>query len=374
MQRLLCSVRRVRHSLERSGARHRLGYVESGAFAERRQKSETRRRAAAISATILAQMKPAILLTGKSGQLGSELDRLLPKLGEVIAPERNELDLRDPEKLRQILRNANPQLIVNAAAYTGVDAAETDQATALAVNAEAPRVLAEEAKKLGFMLVHFSTDYIFDGSKNAPYVETDPPNPLNAYGRTKLAGEEAIRNSGAAHLIFRTSWVYATRGRNFLLTILRLATEREELKSVSDQVGAPTCASDVAAATIKVLTGICERNDCGFVFSKVSGTYHMSAAGQTTWYDFAETILEKAGATSHRLEWLAGAIKGRPLVAQRVIPISTEEFGSPTPRPAYSILSNSRLFQKFGVSLPDWHTQLQRCFVSESIAANLLAH
>src|SRR5258706_2428690 len=146
-------------------------------------------------------MKPTILLTGKTGQLGSELNRLLPKLGKVIAPERNELDLREPQKIREIMRNAKPELVVNAAAYTAVDAAETDEATASAVNGEAPRLLAAEAKKLGALLVHFSTDYVFDGSKRSPYLETDDPNPINAYGRTKLAGAEAIRNSGAAHLI-----------------------------------------------------------------------------------------------------------------------------------------------------------------------------
>src|SRR6266851_6098075 len=152
--------------------------------------------------------------------------------------------------------------------------------------------------------------------------------------------------------------------------VLRLATEREELRIVSDQVGAPTCASDVAAATSKILTSISERNNGGFVFSEVSGTYHMSAAGQTTWYDFAKTVLEKAGATSQGLVWLAKATHGRQLIARRVVPISTEEFRSPTQRPVYSVLSNSRLIQTFGVALPDWHTQLQRCFVSDSIAAN----
>jgi dTDP-4-dehydrorhamnose reductase len=198
----------------------------------------------------------------------------------------------------------------------------------------------------------------------------DSANPINVYGKTKFAGEQAIRSSGVPHLIFRTSWVYATRGRNFLLTILRLATEREELRIVSDQVGAPTCASDVAAVTTKILTSKCERNDCGFGLPEVSGTYHTSAAGQTTWYDFAKAILEKAEAASHNLEWLAGATQGRRLIARRVIPVSTEEFGSPTARPAYSILSNSRLIQTFGIALSDWHVQLQRCFVPDSIAAN----
>ncbi len=306
-------------------------------------------------------MKPTILLTGKTGQLGSELNRLLPKLGQVVAPGRNEMDLREPEQIHQIMRSANPQLVVNAAAYTAVDPAETDEANALAVNAEAPRLLAEEAKKIGAVLVHFSTDYVFDGSMKAPYVETDPPNPLNAYGRTKLAGEEAIRNSGAAHLMFRTSWVYATHGRNFLLTILRLATEREELKIVADQVGAPTCALDLAEGTTRILAGMIVGDRNQFP-PEASGTYHMTAVGQTTWYEFANAILEEAGRAPQNLPWLASATKGRPLIARRVVPISTEEFHSPTPRPAYSVLSNVRLKQVFGVALPDWRTQLQRCF------------
>jgi dTDP-4-dehydrorhamnose reductase len=315
-------------------------------------------------------MKPTILLTGKTGQLGSELNRLLPKLGEVIAPDRKDLDLREPEKIRQIMRDAKPQLIVNAAAYTAVDAAETDQANALAVNAEAPRLLALEAKKIGAVLVHFSTDYIFDGSKKAPYIETDFVNPLNAYGRTKLAGEQAIRDSGAAHLIFRTSWVYATHGRNFLMTILRLATEREELKIVHDQVGAPTCASDLAAATTGMLVDIFTSAKSQFTLPEASGTYHMTAAGQTTWYEFANAILEEARRAPQDLPWLASATKGRPLIARRVLPISTEEFRSPTRRPAYSVLSNACLMQTFGVTLPDWRTQLQNCFSSKRIPAN----
>src|SRR6266404_2766469 len=229
-------------------------------------------------------MKPTILLTGKTGQLGSELNRLLPRLGEVIAPERNELDLREPEKIRELMRNAKPQVVVNTAAYTAVDAAETDEATASVVNAEAPRLLALEAKQVGALLIHFSTDYVFDGSKKSPYHETDHPNPINAYGRTKLAGEEAVRNSGAAHLIFRTSWVYATHGRNFLLTILRLATEREELKIVDDQVGAPTCAPDLAQATTGIVAGIVAKTKSAFS-PAVCGTYHMTASGQTTWYE-----------------------------------------------------------------------------------------
>jgi dTDP-4-dehydrorhamnose reductase len=319
-------------------------------------------------------MKPTILLTGKTGQLGSELNRLLPKLGEVIAPERNELDLREPEKIREIMRNAKPQLIVNAAAYTAVDAAENDEASASAVNAEAPRLLAQEARTLGALLVHFSTDYVFDGSKRSPYLETDPPNPINSYGRTKLAGEEAIRNSGAAHLIFRTSWVYATHGKNFLLTILRLATEREELKIVDDQVGAPTCAFDLAQATTEILTGIIAKTKSDFISAEVSGTYHMTAAGQTTWYEFAKAILEEASRAHQNLPWLTSATNARPMIARHILPISTEAFRSPTRRPAYSVLSSALVMETFGFTLSNWRTQLQRCFsadVSSRLPATL---
>jgi dTDP-4-dehydrorhamnose reductase len=315
-------------------------------------------------------MKPVILLTGKNGQVGAELLHLLPQVGEVVAFGHDQLDLSNPADIRRTIREVRPQLIVNAAAYTAVDQAETDETTAQAVNAHAPGLMAAEAKKIGGALIHYSTDYVFDGTKKAPYDEIDSVNPLNVYGKTKFAGEQAIRDSGVPHLIFRTAWVYARQGRNFVRTILRLATQREELRIVSDQIGAPTCASEVAAATANILTSMRDMNNCGFVFSEVSGTYHMSAAGQTTWYDFAKTILEKAEATSHIPDWLAAATKERPLIARRLIPISTKEFGSPTHRPVYSILSNSRLIQTFGVALPDWQAQLQRCFASDNIAAN----
>jgi len=315
-------------------------------------------------------MRPTILLTGKTGQLGSELHRLLPRLGNVLSPDRSDLDLRDPEKIRRVMRDAKPQLVVNAAAYTAVDAAETDEVGALAVNAQAPEVLALEAKKLDALLVHFSTDYVFDGSKTSSYLESDVPNPLNAYGRTKLAGEEAIRNSGAAHLIFRTSWVYATHGRNFLLSILRLATEREELKVVANQTGAPTCALDLAEGTTRIVASMIPGDESPFASQHISGTYHMTAAGQTTWYEFAIAILEEARRAPQTLSWLASATNGRPIIARRVLPISSEEFHSPTRRPAYSVLSNARLKQAFDVTLPDWRTQLQRCFSPERTPLN----
>jgi len=318
-------------------------------------------------------MKPVILLSGKNGQVGGELLRLLPQLGEVVAPGREHLNLSKPGDIRRTIRDVRPQLIVNAAAYTAVDQAETDQTMAQAINQEAPELMSVEAKKIGAILLHYSTDYVFDGTKRVPYDETDSANPINIYGKTKFAGEQAIRSSGVPHLIFRTAWVYGTRGRNFLLTILRLATEREELRIVSDQVGAPTCAVDLAAATCKVLAGISKRNRGQFIFTEVNGTYHISAAGQTTWYEFAQTILEAAVATQHDLAWLSDATKRRQLIAQRVVPISTQEFGSRTCRPPYAVLSNSRLKQIFGVALPDWRTQLEQCFRLDSIVAERFA-
>jgi dTDP-4-dehydrorhamnose reductase len=211
--------------------------------------------------------------------------------------------------------------------------------------------------------VHYSTDYVFDGSKRTPYLETDATRPLNVYGRTKLAGEQAIRDSGAAHLILRSSWVYATRGRNFLLTILRLATERPELRVVSDQTGAPTCAVDLAQATAKILAAICAQNpvELGRSFASFSGTYHLTAAGQTTWHGFAQAILEQAPALARDSSWFAAATQGRPLIAKRIVPITTAEFHSLAPRPAYSVLSNLRLARTFHISLPDWPTQLRQC-------------
>jgi dTDP-4-dehydrorhamnose reductase len=312
-------------------------------------------------------MKLRILLTGKNGQVGSALQHLLPALGEVIAIDRSELDLLEFETLRRFVRDTHPQVIVNAAAYTAVDAAETDQTNAQAINAEVPAILAEEAKRIEAVLVHYSTDYVFDGSKTSPYKESDSPNPLNVYGKTKLAGEEAIRWSGLPHLIFRTSWVYSTRGRNFLLTILRLATEREELKIVCDQIGAPSCADDIAAATSRILTEIYRKGEGKGFISSISGTYHMTAAGETSWYNFAKAILEKAPSVSPDVPWFVAATQGRSLITKRILPISSEEFRSPTRRPIYSILSNSRLSQTFNVVLPDWTMQLQSCLATKNI-------
>jgi dTDP-4-dehydrorhamnose reductase len=307
-------------------------------------------------------MKLKILLTGKTGQVGRELDRLLPQLGEVVALDRQQLDLARPAEIRRIIREVQPGLIVSAAAYTAVDLAEKEEAIARAINADAPAVLAAEAKKVGAALVHYSTDYVFDGSKRTPYEEDDPPNPINAYGRTKLAGEQAIRESGVPHLIFRTEWVYAKQGRNFLLTILKLATQREELRIVSDQIGAPTSSRAIAHATIQILVQIFAPGPKRPSWPDVSGTYHMTAAGQASWYEFAKAILEQASQADAKSAWLAAATAARPLIAQRIIPIPSLEYPAPARRPAYSVLSTARLAKTFGVQLPDWRTQLHRLF------------
>lgn len=310
-------------------------------------------------------MKLKILLTGKGGQVGSELRCFLPSLGDLVAPDRRELDLLDPDSIRRVVRNIRPQLIVNAAAYTAVDVAEADEVTARAVNTDAPGLLAEEAKRLGAGLVHYSTDYVFDGSKKSPYEETDLPNPINVYGKTKLAGERAIRAAGIPHLIFRTAWVYATHGRNFMLTILRLATEKEELRIVCDQIGAPTCSREIAATTTKILSHVLERSNAASLFSGVSGTYHMTASGETTWYDFASAILKEASHMTQGIPWFATATGGRPLITRRIVPITTKEYPTPASRPAYSVLSNSLLTRTFGVRLDDWRTQLRLSFATE---------
>lgn len=307
-------------------------------------------------------MKTTILLTGMTGQVGSELLRLLPELGEVVAPSRHELDVVDTANIQRIVRQVRPQLIVNAAANTAVDRAESDQALAHSVNAMAPGVLAEEAKRCGSAIVHYSTDYVFDGSKKTPYEETDLPNPINVYGKTKLAGEQAVRAAGVPHLIFRSSWIYATHGHNFLLTILRLATEREELRIVRDQIGAPTWSREIAATTANILAQLLGQNDTASAISPFSGTYHMTAAGETTWYDFTNSIFEQAARVSSPPPWFDEATGGRHRMAKRIIPITTAEYPTPASRPAYSVLSNSRLNRTFSVELSDWRTQLQRAF------------
>jgi len=309
-------------------------------------------------------MKPTILLTGGSGQLGGELLPRLQRLARVVAPDRSEMDLRKPGDIRRMISEIRPQLIVNAAADTAVDQAETDESAARTINADAPGVLAADAKKIGAAVIHFSTDYVFDGSKRAPYKESDAPNPLNAYGRTKLAGEEAIRGSGVPHMILRTSWLYATRGKNFVLTILRLATERQELRVVFDQTGAPTCSADLAVAIQKIVSRFFSARANLDAFHRVAGTYHATASGATSWHEFAKAILEQAKQNTGT-SWVQAVTRGRAFSATQVIPIRSDQFGAPPPPPPYSVLSNDKLQSTFGIVLPDWREQLRSCFTAE---------
>jgi len=287
-----------------------------------------------------------ILLTGKNGQVGWELRRSLMPLGEIVATDREEMDLADPDAIRRMVREVEPDIIVNPGAYTAVDQAESEPELAMKINGEAPGVIAEEAKRLGALLVHYSTDYVFDGRKDTPYTEEDAPNPLSVYGRTKLAGEEAIRASGARHLILRTSWVYGMRGRNFLLTILRLAREREELRIVADQFGAPTWSRMIAEVTSAVLA----RMVGGGSVSAISGTYHLTASGSTSWHGFTEAVIE-------------GAVRawGLEPATRRVLRIATSDYPTPAARPANSRMSCARLRRDFDVWLPDWSECLQLC-------------
>ena len=301
-------------------------------------------------------MNAKILLTGKDGQVGGELARLLPEIGDTIAVGRHQLDLAHPDQIRRLIQDIRPQLIVNAAAYTPVDLAEKEEPIARSINTDAPGVMAEEAKKIGAALVHYSTDYVFDGAKTTPYEEIDPTNPLNVYGRTKLGGEDAIRHAAVPHLILRTQWVYGNRGKNFLLTILRLVAEREELQIVSDQFGAPTWSREIARATTRIVGELLRSNAGPEPFERVSGTYHMTAAGHTTWHEFAVAILDGALRAQRGSSLAPGS--GKPLLARRIVPIKTQDYPTPARRPAYSVLSNRRLAETFAFQLPDWRIQL----------------
>jgi dTDP-4-dehydrorhamnose reductase len=281
-----------------------------------------------------------ILLLGKTGQLGWELERALAALGEVIAPGRSNVDLEDLEGLREALRVTRPDVIVNAAAYTTVDRAETDARRAGRVNFEAVDAIAEEAARRRAWLVHYSTDYVFDGTLARPYREDDAATPLSVYGRTKLAGEDAIRAHRGPHLVFRTSWLYGAHGANFAKTILRLAHEREELEIVADQHGAPTSAAFVADVTARALARIFD----GGQRHDLAGTYHLAAAGDTTWYDYARYVL--AQALEHGASLAAGP--------DRVRPIATGDYPLPAARPRNSRLDTARLRSTFDIDPPDW--------------------
>ena len=296
------------------------------------------------------------LLIGANGQVGWELRHCLGALGEVVALGREACDLARPERLPDVARSARPDVIVNAAAYTAVDRAEGEEALAVTINGTAAGILAEEARRAGALLVHYSTDYVFDGSKPDPYTEEDAPCPLNAYGRSKLAGERAICEVGGDFLILRTSWVYAARCQNFVRTILRLAREREELRIVSDQVGAPTWARDIAQGTADVVgAGMGQRREGRFA----AGIFHMTASGATNWYALAGAILDIARGI--------GVLPAR--YAPRLHPIASEAFPLPAKRPKNSRLATRRLTERFGVMLPDWQQALALCIQEIASAA-----
>jgi dTDP-4-dehydrorhamnose reductase len=287
---------------------------------------------------------PKILIFGRAGQVAWELRHKLACLGQVVSVGHAEIDFSNSDSIRKAIRAAEPSVIVNAAAYTAVDKAEAEPEPAWAINATAPGVIAEEVKRLGSLLVHYSTDYVYDGSKQSPWVETDAPNPLNVYGESKLAGDEAIQSVGGDYLILRTSWVYGARGKNFLLTMLRLAKERPELRIVNDQKGSPTTSDCIAQATANILAQVLSPAASGLAGR--SGVYHLTNAGETTWFGFAKAILEKPGDAS-------GA------ATTRLLPIPSSEYPVPAKRPANSVLSCEKLAEAFGVRMPAWEHALE---------------
>jgi dTDP-4-dehydrorhamnose reductase len=288
-----------------------------------------------------------ILIVGSAGQLGVELQKSFAGVGSITAVDLPAVDITNAAQFRDFIRETNPHVILNAAAYTAVDRAESQPELAHAVNAEAPRIMAEECLRSKALLVHYSTDYVFDGSKTSPWVETDAPNPLSVYGDTKLAGEQAVESVGGNYLIFRTSWVYGSHGKNFLLTMLRLGQERDQLSIVDDQVGAPTTSSQLAGATHSIVSGIL--NGKFGDPASWAGLYHMTCSGSTSWYGFADAIFTRASE-------LLGA------KAPELTPILTSAYPTPAKRPHNSVLSNEKLQARFGVELASWESALDDVF------------
>ena len=287
---------------------------------------------------------PRVLIVGNAGQLGRELEKIFTGYGAIVGVDRESIDLADAAQTRELVRRAAPDIILNAAAYTAVDRAETERDLAYAINEQAPRVLAEEALRRNALFVHYSTDYIFDGGKTSPWIETDAPNPLNVYGASKLAGEQAVENTGGKFLIFRTSWVYGPHGNNFLLTMLRLARERDRLSIVDDQIGGPTTSIELARATHSIVTGILAGS-----FGAPedwTGLYHMTCGGSVSWFGFAQAIFARAAALL--------ALKPPTLT-----PIATKDYPTPAARPRYSVLSNAKLHARFNVALLPWESALE---------------
>lgn len=284
---------------------------------------------------------PKILLLGKNGQVGWELQRTLAPLGQVWALDYPEIDLTEGAALRKLVLEHKPQIVVNASAYTAVDKAESEPERAMLINGLAPGVLAETAKQISALLVHYSTDYVYDGTKRTPYVESDAPNPLSAYGRTKLAGDQAIQEVGCNHLVFRLCWVYGARGQNFMLTMMRLARERETLRVVADQVGSPTWSRMIAEATalaLKQALSLAEARE-------LSGVYHLRAGGETNWHEFASRIVELMPPAERQCKVVEA--------------ITTADYPTPAKRPAYSVMSCDKLRRTFGIELPNWEQSLR---------------
>lgn len=285
-----------------------------------------------------------ILVTGATGQVGWELRRTLANLGDVVALNRTILDLTDEEGIAKVIREAEPALVVNAAAYTDVDKAESEESLAFAINSRAARILAAAAEQIGAGFVHFSTDYVFDGTKTSPYAERDPTNPIGVYGRSKCDGEHAVLENCSAALVLRVCWVYGTRGRNFLNTIRRLASERDRLTIVTDQIGAPTWCRLIAEGASQILGGA--KGDFRRFLAEHRGIYHLSCSGTASWHEFASEIVQCDGTRT------------------RVDAISTAEYPTPAARPPYSVLNTDKLRDRFSVSLPNWqhalHLALER--------------
>lgn len=292
-----------------------------------------------------------ILLLGKNGQVGWELQRALAPLGAVTALDFPEVDFLDLDGLLGVVRGHDPQLIVNAAAYTAVDQAEQEPEKAMTINGVAPGLLAEEAKRLGVGLVHYSTDYVFDGTKQEPYTEDDVPRPINVYGESKLAGDRAIMAVDGAYLILRTSWIYGARGKNFFLTIRRVARERQDLHVVDDQVGTPTWCRFLAETTVQILNAL-QGGGSGRILPALSarpGVYNLSAEGQVSWFGFAKAILATDPA-------------GGEIRAREVLPTTSQAFPTLAQRPSYSVLSKAKARMQFGLELPSWEDQLDGCW------------
>lgn len=295
-----------------------------------------------------------VLLLGANGQVGWELQRSLAPLGHVVICNRESADLESPESVSVLVERERPDVIVNAAAYTAVDQAESDVGRARRVNAESVAVLASVAYRLGAWLVHYSTDYVFAGDKLTPYLEDDQTGPLSVYGKTKLEGEEAIRSSGCRHLILRTSWVYAARGGNFAKSMLRLAEDKDELRVVADQIGAPTSAELIADVTALMLQRI--HTDSGLA-KLACGTYHLVASGATSWHGYAQFVIGEAVR-------LGVTLRATP---ESVYPITTAEYPVPAKRPANSRLDNQKLQEMFGLELPAWEFHVKRMLLELSI-------